>query len=344
MLLLVVLTSAALLSGCGTSEPPLPDRGPPPSWLRMGVVAGSHLVYEQPFVAALGARSARLELDVSTPAEEMDEVVDLYARAGIRPLLLAGFHGRLPTSAEARNLGGWAARFGPGGAFWAGKRYPPGVAVDTIEFGNETSYSSQYEETDDVAQWWTLPAYAERARTYALRFAEAQRAIEAANEDVGLLAIGEGGDGRHEWMRLMFDAVPDLGSRAAGWTVHPYGPSWQERMDSVLAAAERLGAPRVPLHVTEWGLASDGGRCLEHNGGWAPCMTYDQAASTARQVIAGMQTRYGRRLAAIYVYHAHDLAPPGESEDPEDYFGALRENGEPKGGYTSEIEAQLRAR
>ena len=29
------------------------------------------------------------------------------------PLLLAGFHGRVPTEAEARNVGTWAAEFGP---------------------------------------------------------------------------------------------------------------------------------------------------------------------------------------------------------------------------------------
>ena len=64
--------------------------------------------------------------------------------------------------AEAQNLATWAAEFGPGGRFWAGR--PDGdLAVQQIEFGNETSYGYQYGDT------WSDASYANRAEQYATR-------------------------------------------------------------------------------------------------------------------------------------------------------------------------------
>jgi hypothetical protein len=304
----------------------------------MGVVAGSALLYELPFIQKLGAHTARLEVAINTPASQLAPTIEAYARAGIRPLLLASFDGTIPSSSEAQNLGTWAAEFGPGGSLWTGKTYPAGTAVTSIEFGNETSYSYQY--SDDSSS-----GYATRAQDYAIRFKEAQASIQAVDPNVGLLAQGDPGNAPGtSWMDNMFKAVPNLGQLVAGWTVHPYGPNWQSVMDKVLSSAKADGAPSgIPLDVTEWGLSTDNGRCLESNYGFNACMTYQEASTTLQSTVTAMLARYGSRLAAVYLYEAHDLKATGTSTEREAYFGALQSNEAPKGAYTTTVESLLSA-
>jgi hypothetical protein len=300
----------------------------------MGIVAGSALSYELPFVRQLGARTARMEFGAGTSASSMAGVIDAYARAGIRPLLLATFYGRLPTAAEAQNVASWAAAYGPGGTFWQGKTYPAGTAVTRIEFGNETSYSYQWADN-------SLATYATRAQTYALRAREAAIAIRAANPNVGLLAIADNAVNGTAWVANMFRAVPNIDDQVAGWTVHPYGPNWASRIDSTVNSARTAGARDVPIWITEWGLSTDNGRCLDDNYGFDRCMTYAEAATTLRNVLTGMTGRYGSRLAAFFLYQAHDQHATGVSTGRERYFGALQSNAAAKGGYTTEVKATI---
>ncbi len=308
----------------------------PAGSFEMGVVAGSALLYELPFIQKLGAHTARTEFEIGTPASQMEAIMEAYAHAGVRPLLLASFDGTIPTPAQAQNLATWAAQFGPGGSFWKGKNLPAGTAPTSIEFGNETSYSYQY--SNDSAS-----GYATRAQEYALRFKEAAEAIHAANPNVGLLAQGDPGNAPGtSWMDNMFKAVPNLGTLVAGWTVHPYGPNWQPIMDEVLSSAQADGAPSsIPMYVTEWGLSTDNGRCLSSNYGFNECMTYQEAATTLQSNVAAMRARYGSRLASFYVYEAHDLKATGASTEREAYFGALQSNEAPKGAYTTTVQSLL---
>jgi hypothetical protein len=326
-------TTTTKSPGAGATTEPSPGGTAGP--FEMGVVAGSALGYELPFIQKLGARTARMEFEVGTPVAQLEPVIEAYAKAGIRPLLLASFYGTLPTVAQAQSLAGWAARFGPSGSFWQGKSFPAGTAVTDIEFGNETSYSYQYTEN-------TASGYASRAQTYALRFEEAQAAVHAANASVGLLAQGDPGNAGVEWVNNMFKAVPNLGQLVAGWTVHPYGPNWQTIMDKVVSATQSNGAPSsVPLYVTEWGVSSDNGRCLDGNYGWNPCMTYAEASSALSSTIAGMRSRYGTRLASVYTFQAHDQATTGTTTSFGRYFGALQSDGSTKGSYTTTVESLL---
>jgi hypothetical protein len=304
----------------------------------MGLVAGSALMYELPFIQKLGAHTARMEVSINTPASQIAPIAEAYARAGVRPLLLATFDGTIPSSTEAQNLGTWAAELGPGGSIWKGKAFPAGTAVTSIEFGNETSYSYQY--SDDSPS-----GYATRAQSYAIRFKEAQAAVQAADPSVGLLAQGDPGNAPGtSWMDNMFKAVPNLGQLVAGWTVHPYGPNWQAVMDKVISSAQADGAPSsIPMDVTEWGLSTDNGHCLESNYGFNDCMTYQEASSTLQSTVAAMHARYGSRLAAFYLYQAHDQKAAGASVSREAYFGALQSNEAPKGAYTPTVESLLSA-
>jgi hypothetical protein len=302
----------------------------------MGVNAGSALMYELPFIHKLGGHTARMEFAIGTPVSQIAPIVESYALDGIRPLLLASFDGTIPNSAEAQNLGSWAAELGPGGSLWKGKTFPAGTAVTSIEFGNETSYSYQYSND-------TSAGYATRAQEYAIRFKEAQAAIHAADPSVGLLAQGDPGNAPGtSWMDNMFKAVPNLGQLVAGWTVHPYGPNWQSIMDEVVSSAKADGAPSsIPLDVTEWGLSTDNGRCLSNNYGFNACMTYQEAATTLESTVSAMRARYGSRLATVYLYEAHDLKATGASTEREAYFGALQSNEAPKGAYTTTVESLL---
>jgi hypothetical protein len=309
----------------------------------MGLVSGSAVTWELPFIQKLGAHTARMEFSINTPASQLEPVVEAYAKAGIKPLLLAGFDGTMPSAAEARNLASWASEFGPGGTFWEGKTFPADTAVTNIEFGNETSYSYQYSDTSSASNWYSLASYKTRAQTYALRFKEAYEAIHTAGASVGLLAqADDGGSGSSEWVHNMFVAVPNLGQIAAGWTIHPYGPKWESSINRLISQTSSAGAPStVPIFVTEWGLATNNGRCLSDNYGFNKCMTYQEAATTLQSSLSVMRSRYGSRLAAFYLFQARDQQASGSSSEREAYFGALQSDEQAKGAYTTTVQSLL---
>ena len=143
----------------------------------------------------------------------------------------------------------------------------------------------------------------------------------------------------------MFKAVPNLAQMVAGWTVHPYGPNWQSRLDALVSQTAASGAPSsfflIPIYVTEWGLATDNGRCLSDNYGWNKCMSYAEAASALASTVTEMRARYGSRLRGFYLYQAQDQSASGTSSDREQYFGVLQNDGSPKGAYTAEVQSLL---
>jgi hypothetical protein len=307
----------------------------------MGAVAGSNAVYELPWLKQLGAHTARIEATINSSVASLEPVVHAYAAAGIRPLLVAGFNARIPSVAEAENLANWAKAFGPGGTYWAGKNLPAGTEITQIEFGNETNNPYQYLGTTP-ANWQNEPAFLARAEEYARLLRDAQVAISQAGAPVGLLGIADQYSGYTTWVNAMFKAVPDLGQRVAGWTVHPYGPNWKTPIDTLIADTTAHGAPNnVPIYATEEGLSTDNGRCLDDNFGWNKCMSYAEAASTLGRVIGEMRSRYGSRLAAVYLFQARDQQPTGASTSREYYFGALQNNQAPKGAYTAEVQSLL---
>jgi hypothetical protein len=351
-------TTAPIGGSTGSTSPttpaPTPTPAPAPAApapstsasFKAGIVLGSNANWELPFAKQLGAKTARMEFDIDTPAADLASAVDAYAKAGIRPLLLAGFQGRTPTAAEGDNLATWAAAYGPNGTFWQGKSYPAGVAVANIEFGNETNQAWQYSSLASNPSWASTSTYANIARGYATAFKEAATKIQAVNPSVGLLAIGDAPGNWAQWMNNVYAAVPNFSDYVAGWTMHPYGPSsrWQPNMDTTLSILASHGAPAsLPIYVTEYGIASDGGRCLDDNYGWDKCMTYDQAASALTGSVAAMRARYGSRLAALYLYQTHDQSNTGSSGSRESYFGGLTLSGGTKGAYTTALLSLLAA-
>lgn len=286
----------------------------------------------------LGNRLCRVEFEISTRAKAMEGVVAAYARAGIRVQPLAGFEGKMPTESEARRLRTWAVRFGPGGTFWQGRKSR--MPILQIEFGNETSYSYQY---DHNGTWSSSAELAARAREYALRAKSAATALRGTG--VGLLLQGEDGDAMSTvWVDQMFAAVPELAKYVSGWTIHPYGESGFAKIDRMIAQLDAHRAPRsTPIYITEWGLASVDGHPLSNNYGYPTDMTYAEAAVTLRSVMERWNAGHGSRIAEVVYYMLTDLERPGTTSDGEQYFGALKVDGSSKGQYTLEVRAQIEA-
>ncbi len=301
-----------------------------------GLNSGSDPTYDIPGAAQLGAKLVRIAFDINETPQQMETVIAEYAAKGIQVEPMASFYGKLPTPAEAQNLGGWAKAFGPSGSFWAHRSGTP-EPIQSIEFGNETSYSYQYSND-------TIAGYASRAQTYALRFAEAVSSIRSSNPSVGLLAQGDAGNANSAWVENMFKAVPNLGGMVAGWTIHPYGPEWRGRLETLIQQTAAQGAPStIPIDVTEWGLSSDEGHCLTENYGWNACMSYQEAGEALTETVSEMRQMLGSRLDMFMLYQVRDQEATGAGDQRESYFGALQHELQPKGAYTTAVKSLLSA-
>ena len=250
----------------------------------------------------------------------MREFVGRAAGQGVEVILLAAFEdGGIPSADQARGLGAWAREFGPGGTFWQG-RSDGAYASRYIEFGNETSYSYQGTQNE--------------GGQYALRARDAIEAIKAANPRVGLLVQADDANiNPSPWVRDMFNAVPNLGNLAAGWTVHPYGPRsrWEPKISNLINQTAAAGSPPLPIFATEYGISTDDGRTLSDNYEWPTNMTYQQAADAILRDVPAMNARFPGRMAVLLWYFIRDHAAPGASSDREDYFGAIKEDRSDKG-------------
>jgi hypothetical protein len=284
-------------------------------------------------VTRLAARTVRVNFPIEWTVAQLAPTIAGYAALGVQVAPLASFDGRIPSSAEARNLASWARAYGPGGTYWAG-RADGALAIQTIEFGNETSGGYQYGDEAGA------PSYMARARDYATRIREAAQAISATGASVGMLAVSE--DWTGDWMQAMFAAVPNLGSYVAGWVSHPYGTEWRKKLEYIVSQSALHGAPAsIPIEITEWGVSSDNGRCLAENYGYNPCMSYTQAGATLRTTVSEIRALLGNRLGLFLFYQARDQKPSGTSTEREAYFGLLQHELQPKGEYTQRAKEVL---
>jgi hypothetical protein len=303
------------------------------STIQPGVNSGTDLGVDVGGATALGAKLVRIDFGIETSASQMQNTIAGYAAKGIRVAPLAGFYGTLPTAAQAKSLATWARAYGPGGTFWAG-RSDGALAIRSIEFGNETSYGYQYGDGAGAV------SYTVRAQTYAVRLKEAAEAISATGSGVGVLAQAD--DWTGDWINGMYSAVPNLDDYIAGWTIHPYGTNWQSRLQDLVAQTAAHGAPSsIPIDITEWGVATDNGNCLNDNYGMNKCMSYQEAGATVTSTEQAMRAKLGGRLGMFMLYQVHDQASSGTTNDREAYFGALQQNLQSKGAYTTAVQSLL---
>jgi hypothetical protein len=206
--------------------------------------------------------------------------------------------------------------------------------VRYIEFGNETDGAYQFNGCGDGCS-----TFASRAQSYGRALKDAQVAVSGANSQVGLLAVGDD-HGPSTWYDGMYSAVPDLNSRVAGWTTHPYGPNYKSKIQNVINGLAKHGAGSAPLFATEFGISSDNGRCLSDNYGWPKCMTWADAATAMQKSVADMHASFPT-LKELFVFAQRDMKASGSTSDREGYFGALQSMGQSKGAFTTEIRNEL---
>jgi hypothetical protein len=319
------------------SPAPTPSPAPSPQAFQPGLNSDVNMTLSEPDpnpkldiqgAALLGAKLVRVAFPIDTAPARMEAVIAGYAADGIRVLPLATFGGTLPTPAEAQNLADWATMYGPGGTFWAG-RSDGQLAIQSIEFGNETSYGYQYGDAPGDR------SFSERAENYARRLREAAEAISTTGVHVGLLAQAD--DWTGDWVNGMYAAVPNLSDYVAGWTIHPYH-NWIGRLEDLLEQLAAHGAPAtIPIDITEWGLPNDNGACLSESG----CPTYGHAATALRAAVAEIRQFLGNRLAMFMLYQIRDERNTGASTDSEYYYGVLQRELQPKGEFTTAVQELL---
>jgi hypothetical protein len=182
-----------------------------------------------------------------------DQIASLLAAAGLRwlPVLdytvswaqsIPGQDHSPPRSdaGYAAYAGAFAARYGPGGAFWAAHPELTAEPVSTIEIWNEP----------DNGQFWTRTP---DAAAYADLYAAARLAIDAA--DPAARVIVGGLTRPTAFLPAMLAARPGLAGHIDGVAVHPYG---SPRVVAAKVAADRAmltgaGLGAVPLYATEFG-------------------------------------------------------------------------------------------
>jgi hypothetical protein len=318
-----------------TTSTPTPP--PSPTGFTVGMVSGPAAGWEAGLVSALDLhpKVVRIPFDIGTSASTVQNAVAALAAKGEQAQPLAEFYGTIPSTSAAQNLATWAHAVGPGGTFWQG-RSDGNLAVQFIEFGNETNESYQF---GGVASG---PSYISRAQSYALRARDAITAIDSpsGNSNVGLIVQGDnGGCGCSQWVDGMFSAVPDLNKRIAGWTIHPYGPKsrYGPIINQAVNDTAKHGDTTLPFFITEYGISTDNGTCLTSNYNWPTCLTFQQAADDLHGAIADLRQTYGSRLAQLLIFEQRDMKASGSTNDREGFFGALHTDGSAKGAFTTEI-------
>lgn len=315
--------SARIATTPATAPPPPPPPPPPPGAMRTGLVLNSDTTSAATLKAVdLGAKVARAEWTINSGTAGLTGLIAALAKHNCKVQPLAGFDSRLPSAGEAKGLAAWASVLPPG---------------SIIEFGNETNYPGQLGATSKA-----------NGETYGHRAAEAAEACAA--HGVGLIVqMSDAGSNNTSWIDGMFAAVPDLATRVAGATIHPYfgaatidqqdawGIPMLERMLRSLAAH---GDTTLRVYATEWGCPSDNGNPV---GSSMVKRTYQQAADIVAGHPAKLQTAAKGRLAQLLYYQAHDQNSSGAGTNKEWYFGALRSDGSPKGVLTPAVAAFLAA-
>ena len=230
---------------------------------------------------------------------------------------------------------------GPNGTLWAQTGLSNSLAVTRIEFGNEV-----LKRRSVPRRWLTTAAgirlrpYRQIAVGYGAAYVSAVQAVAAADPSVRVLAVADSPGNVPQWLQgHVLPAPRTSAAMSRGGCCIPTVISGRPRSTPRWPPRPAWGASNsIPVFITEFGVATDNGNCLNNNYGYNTCMTYGQAAAAVATQIAGMEADLGSRLQELDVYSTSDLSQPGATSDSESYFGALQVLGATKGAYTSEVE------
>ena len=203
----------------------------------------------------------------------------------------------------------FAARYGPGGAFWAANRGLPYLPVEVYEIWNE----------ENNAKFWS-PAPAPGA--YADLYLLARAAIHHVQPDAIVTIGGLANDGG-DFLRSMYAARPSLAGQVDAVAIHPYATT----ADGVLASVDRfhealraVQPDDVPLYVTELGWYTSA-------GAHQPLLRSDTSRATVltRALRGLLARRVSDNLRAVEPYTW--WTPQRDPDSGEDWYGLCRTDG-----------------
>ncbi len=203
---------------------------------------------------------------------------------------------------------GLAARYGPGGTFWALHPELTAEPVDTFEIWNEP----------DNTEFW-LPA--PNAAAYADLYLTARDAIRAVQPTARVIVGGLTSPAT--FLPAMLRARPDLAGQLDGVAIHPYGTTIAMvlgRARGARSALASLGLGGVPLYVTEFGWTTHPPGALD----FAPERLRPQYIE--RTFAALGHSDCGLAAALLYTW----VTPERDPANAQDWFGI-----HPPGGGTS---------
>jgi hypothetical protein len=268
--------------------------------------------------AALGAAVTRHEWDINQPVTAQDHLVYVAA---------AKAHTRISALLGANELGSAAhykefvvafiKRYGLGGSFWA--EHPElneaKYAITTFELGNEPYYGGM-----------TAPQYAAAVRP-------TLEAVHALGLPAKLLlpSVIFGSD--TSWMDTLYREIPNLNEYFYAFADHPYwygqSPSTPgngsplERIATLRKRMNEKGASNKPIFITEYGQST--ANCGEE------CVSEAQQAIDITTLLTGVLTHPEWGVEMISFFQLHDWAT--NSDEREEQFGILRQDGTPKPAY-----------
>jgi hypothetical protein len=141
----------------------------------------------------------------------------------------------------------FAARYGPGGEFWAAHPELPSLPTTSYELGNEPNSAHFWHPQSDAPE------------VYADLYAGARAAIRAVQPRAKVVTGGlleANATDPNLFLRRMLRHRPDLRGAIDAVGYHPYLTSIQDdlvAMQRVRATLDRLGLKAVPLEITEVG-------------------------------------------------------------------------------------------
>jgi hypothetical protein len=265
----------------------------------------------------IGVSADRLEFGPQMSWAEIDERYRLALREGMRVLPVLNSL-RPISSLDAASFAAWtgafAARYGPGGTFWAGR--PDGsLVLPQVEIFNEP-YGAWYYRPVEPAAF---------ARLYVAAVDAGRRANPATKYLLPVQpTIDENGTSR-PWSPELWAAEPQIAARVDGLAVHPYGswtpganPFWSYwKTRWIYDEWSRRGTPRA-LWLTEVG------QCTSSV---APnCVSEAQQAEAIRFYVA--DARATPYIRAVFAFTHRDAA--GDPANRENSFGLVRADLTPK--------------
>jgi polysaccharide biosynthesis protein PslG len=213
---------------------------------------------------------------------------------------IAGQDHSAPTSAAAyaAYAGAFAARYGPGGAFWREHPHLRAEPVQTFEIWNEP----------DGGEFW-LPG-PEPAR-YADLYIAAREAIDAADPSARVIVGGL--TNASQFLPEMLLARPELRGHIDGVAIHPYGiPSVAfNRIKGARMTLTGLGMPSVPLYLTELGWTTTPAGALDY----VPASTRPSYISSTVAALGHLDC--GVVAATIYTWYSPEQNPA----DAQQWYG-----------------------